>query len=82
MAKKRKKTEKTTLESWLLTFEQHVGKGVVVSLLVENGKFSFVSCVDRKRYLSDDKEDDEEAGIRLKSGKQLPMLKVAQDYIQ
>lgn len=84
MGKARKET-KEALEDWLLEFEEHIGRGVVVSLLVEKGKVSFVSCVDRKRYLSsEEEEDDDESGICLrgkKSIKKLVATKLAQHYI-
>lgn len=81
MAKIRKKTQEA-LEEWLLGFERHVGRGVVVSLLVEKGKVGFVSCVDRRRYLSDETDVDSEEGISLHNKKnKVPALKIAGSYI-
>lgn len=58
MAKTTKK-DKEDLKEWLLDFEKKIGKGIVVSLLIEDGNVRFVSCVDKKRYLG--KEDDFES---------------------
>ena len=80
MAKERKKNE-TTLEDWLLNFERQVGTGVIVSLLIENGRVEFVSCVDRKRYLEPEKDDgtDDDGGIQLQRRK--PDLRLLNNYI-
>ena len=69
MAKTIKKS-KEDLKQWLLDFEAKVGKGVVVSLLIEDGAIEFISVVDRSRYLGEEHDSEaEEPSIDLKEAK-------------
>jgi hypothetical protein len=69
MAKTIKKSAED-LKQWLLDFEAKVGKGVVVSLLIEDGNIDFISVVDRSRYLGIDNDSEgEEPSIDLKESK-------------
>lgn len=66
MAKENKKNQQD-FKAWLLKFEKQIGRGVVVSLLIDKGKIDFLSCVDSKRYLQDLSGDEEEyPSINLK----------------
>lgn len=78
MAKKPKKAEKD-LKTWLLEFERHVGKGVVVSLLIERGHIKFMACIDRKRFMDSSEEPDDEEGEEIipQSKKELSKIPVS-----
>lgn len=85
MGKATKEVKKNNIETWLLSFEKHIGRSVVVSLLIENNKIEFVSCVDKNRYLngmSDDEEEGSKSLLKSKKPKvEVPAMKVAQSYI-
>lgn len=57
---KRTKKNKETLKEWLLSFEDKVGGGLVISLLVDEGNIEFISAVARNRYLGEPPKDQTE----------------------
>lgn len=67
---KTKQKNKEDLKSWLISFEKHLGKACVVTLLIEEGKIDFVSCIDRNRFLGqDNEEDDSDSSVDLEEYK-------------
>lgn len=59
----RRKKNKKDIEAWLLAFEQLIGSGCVVSLLIDEGEIKFVAAYDKHKYL-DIVEPDEETPLR------------------
>ena len=52
------KTEKD-FEKWLKDFRKLTGRDVVISLLITKSDISFVNCMDSKRYLDQDYDEDD-----------------------
>lgn len=53
LTKRNEKVEKD-FKAWLLSFEKLAERPVVVSLLIEESKVTFVSSINKKTYLSEE----------------------------
>jgi len=77
------KKNKEDIKRWLLSFEKRIGGSVVVSLLIQDGSVSFISCVSKRRYLGE-ADDDEDPSIDLSEvlkGKGSKYAMNVKDYI-
>lgn len=60
-----KADEKDTLMKWLLAFEEHIDAPCVVSLLIEDGKVLFRSCIAHKTWEEADGGDEESPAVDI-----------------
>lgn len=74
MAKKLK-TNTKNVERFLINLEKQIGKPIVVSLLIEQSKISFLSATKKKLAMFDEDDSDDEPDFPTKKIKSSDKLK-------
>ncbi len=78
----KKVKQKRNIERWLLGFERLAGQPVVLSILVEQGKCEFLSCITKHSYDEIEEADSEEPKISLQKLNLKGLQQASQDIVK